>query len=238
MDVRDKPNGAGPVTAADLQIDAMLRERLTAARPGYGWLSEETPDTGDRLADRLARSHVFIVDPIDGTRAFIDGSRQFAHSLAIARDGQVTAGVVYLPLRQEMFTAALGRGAALNGRPLVASTRTGAEGATILTTRSNLRADCWPGGSPAVVLQFRPSLAFRLALVGQGRCDGALTLRDSWEWDVAAGGLIAAEAGAFVSTRKGGVPRFNTPVPLLPGIVAAAPGVHAQLVARLTLPAA
>ena len=87
----DKPGGQGPVTEADLAVDAMLREELTSARCNYAWLSEETEDN----PDRLGAERVFIVDPIDGTRSFIEGSTTWAHSLAIARNGRVEAAVVY-----------------------------------------------------------------------------------------------------------------------------------------------
>ncbi|QBY01828.1 3'(2'),5'-bisphosphate nucleotidase CysQ [Rhodophyticola sp. CCM32] len=231
--VWDKPDGEGPVTAADLEVDEMLRTTLSAARPDYGWLSEETPDT----ATRLSRRRTFIVDPIDGTRAFIDGSRNFAHSLAISDQGQITAAVVYLPVKEQLFAAALGQGATLNGTPLEASAREKEHQAAILTTKVNLAPARWPGGVPPVEPHFRSSLAYRLALVGQGRFDGMITLRDSWEWDIAAGALIAAEAGAAVSTRTGAALHFNNPLPQLPGILAAAPRLHHKLLARLTLTA-
>ena len=228
----DKPGGHGPVTEADLEIDAMLRESLTTARPGYGWLSEETEDG----AERLTRDHVFIVDPIDGTRSFIDGQKNFAHSLAVTHKGQVTAAVVYLPMLDRLYTAELGRGAALNGTTLAASTTSDEPQATILASRPNFTADHWPGGLPAVQRSFRPSLAYRLALVGQGRFDGMITFRDSWEWDIAAGALIVTEAGARITDRNANPLRFNNPTPLLPGIIAANRPIHAALMARRMAP--
>ena len=102
--VWQKDEGAGPVSEADLEVDAHLRTTLMAARPDYGWLSEETPDT----PDRLDRDGCFILDPIDGTRAFIKGDRTWGHSLAIARGGAVVAAVVFMPVRAKLYTAALG----------------------------------------------------------------------------------------------------------------------------------
>ena len=226
----DKPGGHGPVTEADLEIDAMLRESLTAARPGYGWLSEETEDG----AERLSRDRVFIVDPIDGTRSFIDGQKNFAHSLAVTRQGQVTAAVVYLPMLDRMFTAELGKGAALNGEPLAASGTRDEPSATVLASRPNFQPDHWPGGVPTVHRSFRPSLAYRLALVGQGRFDGMITFRDSWEWDIAAGALIVSEAGGRISDRDNRALVFNNPRPLLPGVIAANRPIHTALMARRT----
>lgn len=229
-DVWHKPGEAGPVTEADIAVDRMLREELTAARPDYGWLSEETPDG----PARLAADRVFIVDPIDGTRAFIDGSRSFAHSLAVAEQGRVTAAVVYMPMLDRLYAAALGQGATLNAASLTASTADEEADAQILATKPNLFAKHWPGGVPPVSRHFRSSLAYRLALVGEGRFDGMITLRDTWEWDIAAGALIATEAGAAVTDRFGQPLRFNRARPLLPGVLAASPGIHRRFLARLS----
>jgi len=227
-EIWDKPGGHGPVTEADLEVDRMLRTELLAARPDYGWLSEETEDG----PARLGKARVFIVDPIDGTRSFIEGGRAFAHSLAVAEAGRIVAGVVFLPMMGRMFTAALGGGAHLNGGRLSA-TRLGDEpGAQILASRPNFAADHWPGGLPRATRTYRPSLAYRMALVGEGRFDGMVTFRDSWEWDIAAGALIATEAGAEVTDRDGAPLRFNNPVPLLPGVITAGAPLHAALMAR------
>ncbi len=223
-----KPDDAGPVTEADIAIDTMLRSELLAARPGYGWLSEETMDT----PDRLAAERLFIIDPIDGTRAFIDGSRAFAHSLAVVEHGQVIAGVVYLPMMDKIYASAVGRGATLNGAAISASALGGEADATVLTTKPNMRADHWPGGVPLITPQYRSSLAYRMSLVAEGRFDAMMTFRDTWEWDIAAGVLIAHEAGATVTDGHGGPIRFNNPSGQVAGVVTGAPGVHAALMRR------
>ncbi len=229
VEVRDKPGGAGPVTEADLEIDRMLKADLLSARPDYGWLSEETEDD----AARLTRDRVFIIDPIDGTRAFIDGHGDFAHSLAIAEHGRIVAAAIYLPLRDQMFTASATDPARLNSTPIAANAA-GLDGAAVLAARTNFDPSHWPGGVPAVNRHFRSSLAYRLCLVAQGRFDAMLTLRPTWEWDIAAGSLIVERAGGNASDRTGGAPmRFNNPTPRLNGIVAAGPGLHTQLLERL-----
>jgi len=228
-EVWHKPDEAGPVTEADLAIDKMLAAELGGARPDYGWLSEETTDTDARQS----REKTFIIDPIDGTRAFIEGSKDFSHSLAIAEQGQVTAAVVFLPMSDKLYCATLGGGARLNEQPLTASSRDEDQEAMILTSKPNLAAEWWPGGVPAIDRQFRSSLAYRLALVGEGRFDGMVTFRDSWEWDIAAGALIASEAGAAVTDRLGAPLAFNNPHPQTAGILAAAPKLHARLMARI-----
>ena len=216
-----KPD-ASPVSAADLAVDAALRESLTTARPDYGWISEETEDD----ADRLDRETVFIVDPIDGTRAFIDGAAEWALSLAVARAGEVTAAVVHLPARGLTYGAAKGQGATLNGAPIAASQAARPEGASMLASRPSYAAAHWQGEVPGFKRQFRSSMAWRLALVAEARFDAMMTLMPAWEWDIAAGSLIAAEAGARVTDRRGAALRFNSTARRTDGILAAPERLH------------
>ena len=218
----------GPVTEADLAIDRMLRAELGAARPDYGWLSEES----EGQPDRASRERVFIVDPIDGTRAFIAGELGWGPALAVAERGRVVAAVMHLPARGETFAAALGQGATLNGAPIRASGRGMLEGAAALVTVTQLKDALWPGGPPPVKRHFRPSLVWRLCLVGQGRFDMMVTLRPAYEWDIAAGSLIAAEAGAVVTDGEGGALEFNRHPARAPGVIAAPEALHRALMAR------
>jgi myo-inositol-1(or 4)-monophosphatase len=225
-----KPDDLGPVTEADLAVNDMLHATLGGARPDYGWLSEESEDS----ATRLTQNKVFIVDPIDGTRSFIEGADTWAHSLAIAENGVVTAAAVYLPLKGKLYSAAAGRGAFLNGAPIRASGRSDLTGATMIAAKPNFHPTNWRGQKvPDVKRAYRPSLAYRLSLVAEGRFDAMLTLRDSWEWDIAAGDLILREAGAITSDKRGHALRFNNPYPQVKGVVAAAPGLYADLAGRL-----
>lgn len=219
----DKPDGAGPVTEADIAVNDMLHASLLKARPGYGWLSEETEDS----ADRLGHERVFIVDPIDGTRSFAEGSNTWAHALAVARKGVVTAAVIYLPMRDLLYAASVGRGATLNDAPIHVSNADDLNAAEILAARPNLDKRHWSGRQvPGFRRAYRPSLAYRMALVAQGRFDGMLTLRPSWEWDIAAGDLILREAGAACTNRHGAGLRFNNPDPRVDGVIAAGNALH------------
>ena len=223
----DKDDGAGPVTEADLAVDTYLRTSLLAARPDYGWLSEETEDN----ASRLTRDTVFIVDPIDGTRSFVEGERTWAISIAVAQRGIVTAAAIHLPQRNKLYAAGQGVGATLNGAPVrVGQAHTPPQ---VLAAKPNFEDRHWPGGRPDSDRHYRPSLAYRLALVGQGRFEGTLTLRPSWEWDIAAGALIVTEAGGAVTDRAGAPLRFNTEDALLNGVVAAEPALHTAMLTGL-----
>ncbi len=225
----EKPGDAGPVSEADLAVDRSLRETLLAARPSYGWLSEETPDD---LA-RLAHEDVFIVDPIDGTRAFLAGEKEFALSLALVRAGRVVAGVVHLPARDLTYTACRGGPALCNGREIRASSRADLTGASVMTNRINLDPAQWPGGVPEVKRVFRSSLAYRLCLAAEGRADAMLTLRPTWEWDAAAGSMIASAAGCVVTDRRGDALVFNRAGAQSDGVLAAPPALHQKLLAGL-----
>ena len=225
----DKPDGAGPVTEADLAVDKLLHSELRAARPDYGWLSEETEDTGERLN----HTRVFVVDPIDGTRSFKEGAKTWAHSLAIVEDGVAIAGVVYLPMYDLLYAAAAGQGATLNDAPLRVGDRADLTGADFLAARPAFDARHWADGAPDMRRSYRPSLAYRMALVAQGRFDGMITLRHAWEWDIAAGDILQREAGAVCSDRSGAPLRFNNAHPALNGVVAANPALHGQVLAAL-----
>ncbi|MEQ6203157.1 3'(2'),5'-bisphosphate nucleotidase CysQ [Sulfitobacter sp. HNIBRBA2951] len=226
----DKPGGAGPVTEADLAVNDMLEQVLRMARPDYGWLSEETEDD----TDRLSRDRVFIVDPIDGTRSFTEGANTWAHALAVAEKGQITAAVIFLPMRDLLYTASHGGGAYLNGAAITASDVDDFGGATILAATPVMAPDRWSCGvCPPFKQAYRPSLAYRLGLVAQARFDAMLTLRPSWEWDIAAGALIVAEAGGTITDQRGAPLDFNRVDPRLDGVVAGGAALHRAVISEL-----
>lgn len=228
-DTWEKTGNAGPVTEADIEIDRMLSASLQTSRPSYGWLSEESEDT----SDRLERERVFIIDPIDGTRAFIAGEKHFSHSLAIAENGVVVAAAVYLPVMDLMFTASHDSQAMLNGEPIRVSRTSKLDGATVLAAKSNLHANHWRNGVPPLVRKFRPSLAYRLCLVAEGAYDAMLTLRECWEWDIAAGDLIVRQAGGAVTDKVNQPLRFNNRLPKTNGCLAAGRIIHKEVHSHL-----
>ncbi|MGH1412904.1 MAG: 3'(2'),5'-bisphosphate nucleotidase CysQ [Pelagimonas sp.] len=229
LDIRHKEDNAGPVTAADLAVNRLLEDRLRSARPDYGWLSEESDDN----EDRQSKKRVIIVDPIDGTRAFIEGGSTWSHALAIVEDGVPVAAAVYLPMLDRLYSASLGQGARLNSLPIGVSQTHDVDASDVLATKPSLDPQFWPRGVPSVKRHHRPSLAYRLSLVAEGRYDAMFTFRPSWEWDIAAGALILSEAGARVTDRRGAVLKFNNPVPQTDGVLGANPTLHAAFLDRL-----
>lgn len=225
----DKGGDAGPVSEADLAVNEALRSLLQQERPDYGWLSEESPDA----PDRLAAERLFILDPIDGTRAFLNRDEDYSISLAVVEAGHPIAGVVFLPAKNRLYSATANGPALRDGEILRCSDRAELTGAELLCNRAALAPELWPGGVPEIKRKFRSSIAYRLCLVAEGRYDAMLTLRPSWEWDIAAGSLVATRAGCRVTDRSGGSLSFNAPHPQVNGVVAAGAALQEQLLQRL-----
>lgn len=215
-DVRRKERG-DPVTAADLEADALLREGCARAFPDDGWLSEETADS----PERLGRSRVWVVDPLDGTRAFVEEIDEFAVSIALVVEGQARLGVVYNPARDELFAAERGAGGAAT--PLGVTDRREFEGAVLLASRSERTARLLDEIEPLVRLDPRSSIAYKLALLASGGADLAISLQPKSEWDVCAGTLLVEVAGGVVTDLHGSVLSFNRSDPVIQGLVAANP---------------
>ena len=222
-----------PVTEADLAVDRFLKERLRAARPAYGWLSEESDD--DPV--RLGHDTVFIVDPIDGTVAFLKGKPHFTICAAVVRDGRPLAGAVYNPISEEMFAARLGGGAHLNGAPIHASRREEIEGCRMLGDKQMLAHPAWNTPPnipwPAMEVETRSSIAYRVALVASGSFDAMLALSAKRDWDLAAADVVLTEAGGILTAHDGTVPRYNGPDAIQISAVGAGPALHEKLIARV-----
>ncbi len=218
-----KPDGSH-VTEGDLAINELFTQRLRAARPDDGWLSEETPDS----PARLQRDRLWIIDPIDGTRAFMEGREEWCVAAALAVQGRPVLACVYCPRRAEFFAAAAGEGATLNEMRLAIPDSSSLEGAHIAGNRKALaslahlgvRAD--PSGSLPLQL--------RLAHVAAGRLDGAVSIGKRNDWDLAAGELLVTEAGGVVSGSSGEGYIYNRAEPWQLGLVAAGAKRHAALI--------
>ena len=212
--VEEKGKG-NPVTTADLEANVKIRETILGCFPKDGWLSEEDKDS----PERLTAVRVWVVDPMDGTKEFIQGVPQFSVSIALVVDGRPVVGVVYNPCEGKLFRAVAERGATLNDRPVRISARDDLQGALLLISRSEPRRKFQPF---AELCRLEPvgSIAYRLALVAAGQGDGTLTLRSIRDWDVCAGELIVREAGGIVSDGSGQSLVFNQRDTLHRGIVA------------------
>jgi myo-inositol-1(or 4)-monophosphatase len=206
-----------PVTEADLAADRVLREILP--RDGEGWLSEESADDLTRLACR----RVWVVDPIDGTREFVEGIPEWCISIGLVENGRPVAGGIYNPVTEEMVLGSVEDGVTFNGRPARVLDRD-IDGAVVLASRSETRRGEWAPFERAP-FRVRPcgSVAYKLALVAAGQADATWTLVPKSEWDVAAGTALVRAAGGLVTLVDGSEPPFNMERPLFPNFIAAGP---------------
>lgn len=216
---------SSPVSEADIAVDALLRDKLMAPRSGYGWLSEESPDHPERLA--LAR--VWVVDPIDGTRAFLAGRDDWTISAALVEAGRPVLAALYAPATGELFSAVENAGARLNDAPISATggaelRRARVAGPQKMLERPNV-AELAMTAMPKI-----GSLALRLARVAEGRLDVALAGGNSHDWDLAAADLLVHEAGGRMTTLAGEGLVYNRPQTVHQGLVAAGGDRHARLV--------
>ena len=208
-----------PVTSADHAADTFLKNKLTGLYPNYGWLSEETVDSRERLNNSLT----WVVDPLDGTKEFIEGIPHFVVSIALVKNGEPVIGVLYNPISEELFTATKGGGAFLNGKKLSCSKEKVFKNMVILNSRSETRNGLWKSFSNDFYEQRAiGSVAYKLGLTSAAQADIFASLRPKNEWDICAGHCILREAGGEMVTLEGDPVTYNNEKTLItPGIIAA-----------------
>lgn len=224
-----KKGDATPVTQTDLDVDALLARVLRGARPNYGWLSEETEDDTARLDTRRQ----WIVDPIDGTRAFMKGRPHFAVVAALIEAGRPISAAIFNPATDEFFEAEAGGGARLNGRPIAASARADIEGCRMLGSADMFGHPAWPQKWPAMHIEQRNSIAYRAALVAAGEFDAMLAMTWKQDWDLAAADLIVHEAGGRLADHRGRQLVYNRAVPRHRSVLAAGSALFEAIHARI-----
>jgi len=224
--VRQWTKGASsPVSEADIAVDEFLRGRLSGLAPGHAWLSEETEDDPARLDSE----HVWIVDPIDGTRAYLAGQSDWTIAVALAARGRPVLAAVYAPVTQELFLAAAGSGATWNGVPIAASAGDHIAGTKVAGPKRHLNwlaeIDLRAVATPRI-----GSLALRLARVAQGELDIAFAGGHSHDWDLAAADLLVHEAGGALTTLTGRLLTYNRSELTHGALIAAGRERHAALI--------
>lgn len=221
-----KPDGS-EVTEADLAINTLIEERLRQARPSYGWLSEETPDDHARLS----HDRIWIIDPIDGTRAFIQRKDEWCVAAALIERGRPVAAAVYRPMVEEFYMAIAGRGTFLDSAPLRIPDSDELRGAKISGNRKALSGLASSGIEPDISGGL--PLQLRLAYVAAGRIDGAVSIGNRNDWDLAAGDLLVIEAGGHVTNAEGKPYIYNRPDSWQQGLIAAGAKRHAAIINAL-----
>src|SRR3984885_12527716 len=220
--------GHDPVTEADRALDAVLRKELL--RSGEGWLSEESVD--DPI--RLQHSRVWVVDPLDGTREFVQGIPEFCVSIGYVENGRPVAGGICNPATNEMFLGSIESGVTYNGNPAQPSPRKTLDGALILASRSEVKRGEWKAfENSGFTIRPMGSVAYKLALVSTGLADVTFTLTPKNEWDVVAGAALVESARGFVSTLEKTELTANRRDPLLSGLLASGPFLKDNLLLLL-----
>jgi myo-inositol-1(or 4)-monophosphatase len=216
--------GHDPVTEADRALDAVLRRNLL--REGEGWLSEESVDD----FSRLSKQRVWVVDPLDGTREFVQGLPEFCVSIGFVENGRPVAGGIYNLATEETFLGSIDSGVTYNGKPSQPSQRNTLDGALVLASRSEIKRGEWkPFENAAFKIRPMGSVAYKLALVSAGLADVTFTLTPKNEWDVVAGAALVQSAGGFVSTLENTNLTANRRDPLLSGLLASGPFLKDKL---------
>jgi len=218
-----------PVSEVDLAVDDLLHQRLCGERPNYGWLSEESAES----PDRMDREWLWVVDPIDGTRAFLDSRLEYSVSVALLHFNRPVAAAVFNPGTDELFEATADGGARCNGAPITVSSKDNMDNARVLVSRSEFKT--LAGGKALIPCEVSSisSIAYKLALVGSGVTDATVTLTAKSDWDIAAAHLIVSEAGGIMTQADGDALVYNCPHPRHPTVLAAGPALHAMLTAAL-----
>ena len=220
--------GHDPVTEADRAVDDILRKTLL--RAGEGWLSEETVDD----FTRLDKQRVWVVDPLDGTREFVQGIPEFCVSIAMVENGIPVAGGICNPATDELILGSRETGVTYNGQSAQPSQRKELRGALVLASRSEVKRGEWKQfESSDFTTRPMGSVAYKLGLVAAGRADVTFTLVPKHEWDVAAGAALVLSAGGFVQTLENTDLKCNQKKPLITGLIACGPYLQTELMARL-----
>jgi myo-inositol-1(or 4)-monophosphatase len=220
--------GNSPVSQADLDVDNFLRDKLGKARPGYGWLSEES------LRAPRAEGHgrTFVIDPIDGTRAFINGGDIWCVSIAVVEDGIAQAGVLECPVRGEVFSALRGGGSYCNGKSI--SVKPLARKPLVAGPKAMLEAMPESFRQRVSTASYLPSLAYRIAMVAAGQIDATFVKPNAHDWDIAAADLILGEAGGMVLDERSKPPYYAGRDPRLGALVAGSGSLLEEMAAAIS----
>ncbi|MEK7237673.1 MAG: 3'(2'),5'-bisphosphate nucleotidase CysQ [Nitrospirota bacterium] len=227
FEVQTKPDHS-PVTTVDYEVNRILHEMQRREFPRDGWLSEESPDDPARLDN----TRVWIVDPIDGTKALVNRMPEFCISAALIERGAPVVAAILNPSTDELFTAVRGRGLFLNNSRVTLSPPHDFDPVIMVGARE-FRSDRW--SMLAETTRCRPmySIAHALAMVAAGRVQATFTIEPEHEWDVAAGVLLIEESGGTVSDGAGKPFAFNQPIPKFRGVISVAATADKDLRAKL-----
>jgi myo-inositol-1(or 4)-monophosphatase len=228
FETHTKPDQS-PVTSADIAVNQILHSHLQETFPHDGWLSEESPDDHTRLK----KSRIWVIDPIDGTKAFIRGEPEFCISVALVEDGRPVVAAIFNPSTDELFAAIRGSGLQLNHKPVASQEHRRDRQPVIALSPWELHVGRFKSLEALTINHPMHSIAWALALAASGRIHAVATFEPENEWDIAAGALLIEEAGGTMHDGSGQSLGFNRPDPRYRGIIATHPSCPDHLVRGL-----
>jgi len=228
FEVFTKPDQS-PVTSADLAVNAILQDRLRGSFPADGWLSEESPDN----EARLSAARVWVIDPIDGTKAFIRRESEFCISVALVEQSRPVLAAIFNPSTGELYTARRGQGLHLNGAPVPTTAGLSCPQPIVALGQAEIHGGRFKPVAEQCDARTMHSIAWAIARTAGGAIHGMMTFELPHEWDVGAGVLMLDEAGGASCDGAGQPLQFNRPAPRFQGFFATACGFPGRLLSQI-----
>ncbi len=213
------------ISEADIAIDRYLKDTLLSERKDYGWLSEETEED----FSRFYKEKIWVIDPIDGTRAFLENKPEWTISAALLNSEGPLCSAIYNPVTEEFFEAELGRGAKLNNQQIFVSDIDDLGKSTVIIPQKAMKFFENQKELQTSNKLWVNSIAYRLCLLSAGKADAVLCRSGSFDWDIAGAALIVHEAGGKVTTFQNQKPTFNQNSPRHNNLVISNNVLHQQL---------
>ena len=219
------------VSKADIEINDLLNKLLKNKNPEFGWLSEENEDDKSRLNKKIT----FVVDPLDGTKAFLEGKKEFSISIAIVKNGLPISGIVFSPSTGEMFEAEKNKGSWKNNKKIIISKYKKLEKCKMIAFKPMFSHPAWKEPWPKMDVENRNSIAYRMALVASGQYDAMMALNSKNDWDIAAGDLLISESGGVVTLHTNKKIIYNTENIKKPSVIGTNKSIHDKIIKRVKM---
>lgn len=219
------------VSKADIEVNDLLNKLLKNKNPEFGWLSEENEDDKSRLNKKIT----FVVDPLDGTKAFLEGKKEFSISVAIVKNGLPISGIVFSPSTGEIFEAEKNKGSWRNNKKVIISNYKKLEKCKMIAFKPMFSHPAWKKPWPKMDVENRNSIAYRMALVASGQYDAMMALNSKNDWDIAAGDLLISEAGGNVTLHTSKKIIYNTENTKKPSVIGANKAIHEKIIKRVKM---
>ncbi len=214
------------VSEADIEINEFLYKNLSKKIKNIGWLSEENKDD----LSRLNYKKVLLVDPIDGTKSFLEGKSDFCISVALISSGRPVSGIIFNPIKKELFEAEVNKGAWINSKRIYTSSTLQLTDSKMCAFKPMFSHPAWKKPWPNMKISNKNSIAYRMSLVAKGDFDSMMALNNKSDWDLAAGDLLIKEAGGKVTDHKGKELIYNQKNTIKNSVIGCCEGLHHKII--------